>query len=64
MEIADALHDVALNPARYQRLAQSGSEWAQQFSLEGLRSALATLLSERWKLRPSEIGSMAPEGVN
>lgn len=47
-EIAQAIVDVARHPARYRAMAQNGALWAGQFSLEGLRRALAQLLSARW----------------
>ena len=49
-EIAEALRDVATAPGRYQPVMQAASEWARQFSLDGLRSALASLLARQWNL--------------
>jgi len=47
-EIATALQEVAGNPSRYELLMQSGSAWARQFSLEGLRDAIRDLLVREW----------------
>jgi glycosyltransferase involved in cell wall biosynthesis len=49
-EIAQALREVARDPAGQQPVMRAASAWARQFSLEGLRSALATLLANRWNL--------------
>jgi glycosyltransferase involved in cell wall biosynthesis len=48
-EIAGALVDIATHPAHYEAMAHAGALWARQYSLEGLRSALATLLSTEWQ---------------
>ncbi len=49
-EIANALREVASNPDPYRAMTYRASRWARQYSLEGLREALATLLSERWNM--------------
>ena len=63
IEIADALRDVAAAPAQYQPVVQAASQWARQFSLDGLRSALAELLTHHWSLRSPEVGSIAARAV-
>jgi glycosyltransferase involved in cell wall biosynthesis len=48
-EIADALEQIAQNPAQYQERMRDASTWARRYSLEGLRDALRDLLSTRWQ---------------
>ncbi len=52
-EIAAALQRIAKRPDEYKQVMQAASIWAQQFSLEGLRDALAQLLSEKWRTQLS-----------
>ncbi|MGD9901848.1 MAG: glycosyltransferase family 4 protein [Vicinamibacterales bacterium] len=47
--IADALTAIAADPSRFEPIALEASRWARQYSLEGLRAALAGLLSQRWR---------------
>jgi glycosyltransferase involved in cell wall biosynthesis len=47
-EIADSLESVAREPERYRAIALRASEWAKQYSLDGLRAALAELLRHHW----------------
>jgi len=49
-EIADQLEWVTRNSPQAATLAQAGSRWAVQYSLEGLRSELAKLLEREWKV--------------
>jgi hypothetical protein len=49
-EIAAALVRAAGNPAAYETTTRRAAQWASGYSLEGLRSALAGLLNERWDL--------------
>ncbi len=49
-EIASALQAVIHQPEPFHAMARAGSEWARQYSLEGLREALAKLLTTRWRL--------------
>jgi hypothetical protein len=53
-EIADALERVIASPDEYAARMQAAGVWARQYSLEGLRDALARLLDERWK-RPGAV---------
>ena len=57
-EIRQALRGAANDPAGQQPVMQAASAWARQFSLEGLRRALADLLADRWKL-PSAAAAAA-----
>jgi glycosyltransferase involved in cell wall biosynthesis len=50
VEIADALGAVAQDPDAFRSITEAGSRWACQYSLEGLRDALATLLTEWWQV--------------
>ena len=50
-EIAGAIEAVARNPERFSGMIVEASLWSRQHSLEGLREALAKLLSDRWKVR-------------
>lgn len=52
--LATALRDVALRRADYDAMRRRAAEWAQQFTLDGLRSALAALLDGHWNLGPQE----------
>lgn len=47
-EIAAALADIASAPTRYSAMSKDASQWARGYSLEGMRAALAALLSDRW----------------
>ena len=49
-EIAGALRDAANDPDRHRPAMQAASAWARQFSLDGLRNALADLLASRWNV--------------
>ncbi|MCU1257157.1 MAG: glycosyl transferase, partial [Bryobacterales bacterium] len=49
------------DPARYRALSLSSAHWAQRYSLEGLRNALATLLTSRWKIAINGPRQHAPE---
>ncbi len=57
-EIAQALRGAANDPAGQQPVMHAASAWARQFSLEGLRRALADLLADRWNL-PSAAAAAA-----
>jgi glycosyltransferase involved in cell wall biosynthesis len=48
--LAEALSRVAANPAGYGPMRQASAEWAQRYSLEGLKDALKALLEQHWKL--------------
>jgi glycosyltransferase involved in cell wall biosynthesis len=47
-ELTRCLLDIARNPERYDKMRGSAAEWAQQFSLEGLREAIRKLLLASW----------------
>ena len=53
-EIAAALRDIASNPSACAPVMRAASEWARQFSLDGLRRALGSLLVSRWNLTSVE----------
>jgi len=66
-EIADALQMVARQPDNFQPVMREASIWARQYSLEGLREALAELLAQRWniprhslKAQPSNVRDELP----
>jgi glycosyltransferase involved in cell wall biosynthesis len=48
VELAKALRRLALNPEERELIRTKAAQWAQQFSLEGLRQAICDLLNERW----------------
>jgi glycosyltransferase involved in cell wall biosynthesis len=48
--LTNALRQVALHFERYGRMREQASKWAQGYSLEGLKDALRSLMTERWKL--------------
>ncbi len=47
-ELADALNQIASDPDRFSPQMVAASTWACQYSLEGLRDAIETLLKEQW----------------
>jgi glycosyltransferase involved in cell wall biosynthesis len=49
-EIADALQTAAGDPAAFRVAAGQASQWGRRHSLEGLRDAVAALLTERWQV--------------
>ena len=49
-EIADALVKIGEHPEKYAALSQAAAKWSAQYSLDGLREALATLLSRTWNV--------------
>ena len=49
-EIAGALRAIAAAPERFEPTMRAASDWARQFSLDGLRAAIAELLARRWNL--------------
>lgn len=57
-EIAEALIAAASQPVEFAARMQAASQWARQYSLESLRTALAGLLSERWRV---QVGAAAFE---
>ncbi|HEY6990114.1 MAG TPA: glycosyltransferase [Bryobacteraceae bacterium] len=48
-ELARCLVEIARNPRYCDRMRRAAVEWAQQFSLEGLREAIGKLLLASWK---------------
>jgi glycosyltransferase involved in cell wall biosynthesis len=59
-EIAGALRGIVAAPDRYEGMMRAASEWARQFSLDGLRDAIAELLAGRWKLPQRAAPAAAP----
>jgi glycosyltransferase involved in cell wall biosynthesis len=49
-EIADALESIARDPQRFRVVTRQASTWARQYSLEGLRDAIAGLLTQQWRV--------------
>lgn len=49
-EIGEALSDIAAAPEKYTAMMRDAARWSKQFSLEGLRDALSTLLTKQWNL--------------
>lgn len=47
-EIYNAISDIVRHGEQYQPLQKQASDWARQYSLEGLGEALVRLLAERW----------------
>ncbi|MDQ2805446.1 MAG: glycosyltransferase [Chloroflexota bacterium] len=47
-ELATAIQRIAAQPEAYRSMRQTAYQWAAQYSLEGLRSALRTLLETHW----------------
>ena len=48
--LTDALRRVVAAPEPYETMRTSASQWARGYSLEGLREALRSLMTERWNL--------------
>ena len=48
--LAAAIHNIATSRNEYAPMRERAADWAQQYSLEGLREALRNLLLERWRL--------------
>jgi glycosyltransferase involved in cell wall biosynthesis len=46
--LAEALRQIALQPAAYLSMSRRAAAWSSQYSLEGLRDALRELLSREW----------------
>ena len=46
--LAQILLDIAKSPQKYEPMRAAAAEWAQRFSLEGLREAIRELLLEHW----------------
>lgn len=68
-EIAGALRQAAGDPDGQRPIMHAASAWARQYSLEGLRGALATLLADRWNVSApaapdahAPASSLRPEG--
>lgn len=55
-EIAEALERAAADPQAFAPIVQGAVAWAQQYSLEGLRDAIASLLADRWQSAPPPAG--------
>lgn len=47
---ADAICRIAADPAKFQEMSVAASAWARQYSLDGLRAALAELLQREWQV--------------
>ncbi len=54
-QLAEALSALIADPLLYLKLSRNAAQWAQGYSLEGLREALRSLLAERWNLSPAEL---------
>jgi hypothetical protein len=60
-EIAAALAGVAARPAEYEAMMRDAAAWARQFSLEGLRDAIAALLARHWNLPDDRMKTRAAD---
>ena len=58
--LAETLRDVASRRAEYEAMRRRAAAWAQQFTLDGLRTALGALLDSHWHLEPQESLLRAP----
>ena len=47
-EIAEALRAIAADPTRFEPMMRAASLWSREYSLDGLRDALAKLLTSQW----------------
>ena len=66
-EFAAAIRSVVEDPNRYQAMSRDASIWSRQYSLDGLRAALADLLEQQWQVslsRPDRIPASSPESVS
>ena len=48
--LAATMRELSNGPEQYLKLSTNAATWAQQYSLEGLRDALRTLLSQSWNI--------------
>jgi glycosyltransferase involved in cell wall biosynthesis len=56
--LAAAIRGIAEDPARFKTLSLNASQWAQAYSLEGLKEKLRTVLSHAWNVPlPQQIRS-------
>jgi glycosyltransferase involved in cell wall biosynthesis len=53
--LARALTRVAADPQGFEVMRRRAAAWASQYSIEGLRDALAALLQTHWKLPPNDV---------
>ncbi|MBA4147188.1 MAG: glycosyltransferase [Verrucomicrobia bacterium] len=61
--LGKALQQIADQPEEARAMARCAAEWAQRYSLEGLREALRQVMIEHWQLKtriPSPSGRGAP----
>ena len=49
-EISNAILKLAKDKDEYSQLSKHAATWAKQYSIDGLRTALAKLLEEQWKV--------------
>lgn len=47
--LASVLREIVRRPSAYEPMRAKAATWAQQFSLEGVRECLRTLLEEHWR---------------
>lgn len=57
--LAAEILTVAGDEALYRRLSRESARWAQQYSIEKLRDALAELLADRWGAQPAKEPAVA-----
>lgn len=50
VRLTEALTRIAANPEEFEQMRRQASEWARQYSLEGLRDALEQLLLTKWRV--------------
>jgi glycosyltransferase involved in cell wall biosynthesis len=48
--VAAAILDLTKNPQKYLEMSHDAAQWARRYSIESLRDALRTLLSDAWKV--------------
>lgn len=57
--LAESICTLIEDPRLYLKLSRNAAQWAQGYSLEGLREALRALLAERWNVPLSELSATA-----
>jgi glycosyltransferase involved in cell wall biosynthesis len=61
--LADALIDIARDPASYRAMAARAAEWGQRHSLDSFKQALGDLLAARWGLAAARHDAVVTETV-
>lgn len=53
--LVSLLHQIALDPQKFQTLQVDAANWAQQYTLENLRNSIREILEKNWNLPMEEV---------